>query len=180
MKGAEAKTGSLVSPVATANVDMDMDMDMDVVVKRRRAVDDIRALVEHVRGQVRDVLKATVVMPPVLHLTGPRGGEEKTGTKGEKGPGGAAEGAAGGNVGGGGDESKVVMGGAGDGEGEECDPALVQYADHVCWEVEQVEPDPGQPTPTPKYSPVDTTQIPRRVRGRVFEIFSVAKYVVLQ
>ena len=46
------------------------------------------------------------------------------------------------------------------------DPALVQSYDMLCPEVEQVPPDPGQAVPTPPYTAIDFTQVPRRVETR--------------
>ena len=46
------------------------------------------------------------------------------------------------------------------------DPAMVQSYDMLCPEVEQVLPDPGQAVPTPPYTAVDLTQVPRRVSTR--------------
>ena len=46
------------------------------------------------------------------------------------------------------------------------DPALVQAYDMLCPEVEQVPPDPGQAVPTPPYTAIDFTQVPRRVKTR--------------
>jgi hypothetical protein len=46
------------------------------------------------------------------------------------------------------------------------DQAMMQWADMLAWELEQVTPDPGQAEPQPKYIPVDPTMIPRRCYTR--------------
>ena len=51
-------------------------------------------------------------------------------------------------------------------EDEDSDPALMQFADMICWSAEQVEPDPGQVEQQAKYIPIDPTLIPKRARTR--------------
>ena len=46
------------------------------------------------------------------------------------------------------------------------DPAMMQWADMLVWELEQTPPDPGQAEPQPKYIPVDPTVLPRRCTTR--------------
>ena len=49
------------------------------VADKRRAVDEVRRLVQLVGGQTKAVLEEAVEPPPALDLTGPRGGEPEVG-----------------------------------------------------------------------------------------------------
>jgi hypothetical protein len=51
----------------------------DITAQQRQAIDTIRLLVTDVSQQVADILKTTVVPPPLLDLTGPKKGEQQVG-----------------------------------------------------------------------------------------------------
>jgi thiol-disulfide isomerase/thioredoxin len=49
---------------------------------------------------------------------------------------------------------------------DEADPAAMQFKDHLCWDVEDNIPDPGQAVTLRKYDPVDLLQIPEKANTR--------------
>jgi len=49
---------------------------------------------------------------------------------------------------------------------QDLDPALMQFRDHLMWEVEDNIPDPGQAVTLRKYEPIDLLQLPEKASTR--------------